>query len=141
MEKDRLFLSLVCMSQSELKKFLEKELILNYGSRNVICRDGYLMARGETPVTLIAHLDTIHKTLTGMNDIIINGDCVTSKYGIGGDDRCGIWVILSLIRQGMKPTIIFTEDEDHLGGSYWAVNDFNFIDDGDKVIIKINDWG
>lgn len=35
----------------------------------------------------------------------------------------------------------FTEDEDHLGGSYWAVNDFNFIDDGDKVIIKINDWG
>ena len=35
----------------------------------------------------------------------------------------------------------FTEDEDYLGGSYWLVSDFAFINDDDKVIIKINDWG
>ena len=35
----------------------------------------------------------------------------------------------------------FTEDYDGLSGSYWWVSDFAFIDDGDKVIIKINDWG
>lgn len=35
----------------------------------------------------------------------------------------------------------FTEDYDGLSGSYWLVSDFTFIDDDDKIIIKINDWG
>ena len=112
MKNNRFFLSLVCMSQCELKEFLRKELVSNYGERNVSSKDGYLMARGEIPVTLVAHLDTVHERLPSIDEILIEGNCISSPNGIGGDDRCGVWIIISLIRQGMKPTVIFTEDEE-----------------------------
>ena len=41
----------------------------------------------------------------------------------------------------IKNNFFFYTSDDGFSGSYWLVNDFTFIDDGDKVIIKINDWG
>jgi hypothetical protein len=37
---------------------------------------------------------------------------IQSKNGIGGDDRCGVYMILKMIRDGYKPSILFCEDEE-----------------------------
>ena len=40
---------------------------------------------------------------------------LTSQDGIGGDDRCGIYMILEIIKMGFRPSILFCEDEE-IGG-------------------------
>ena len=41
----------------------------------------------------------------------------------------------------IKDNFFFYTADDGYSGSYWLVSDFAFIDDDDKIIIKINDWG
>lgn len=40
---------------------------------------------------------------------------ISSPQGIGGDDRCGIFMILELLDRGYRPTVLFCEDEE-IGG-------------------------
>ena len=83
------------MSQEELKSHLEGVLQeKGYHTQN---RKGYLYAPGKVPVLLVAHLDTVH---TMKPDIICfseDGRFVMSPQGIGGDDRCGVYMILQKI--------------------------------------------
>lgn len=106
----------ICIkTQKELKRKLFVELIdMGY---SVICEDGFLYAKGDIPILLTAHMDTVHKTqvkkcyVNKMNGKII----MRAKEGIGGDDRCGIYMILRIIKDGYKPSILFCEDEE-IGG-------------------------
>lgn len=41
----------------------------------------------------------------------------------------------------IRNNFFFYTSDDGYSGSYWLVSDFAFIDDDDKIIIKINDWG
>ena len=89
----------------ELKKYYKK---LKFG-------DGFILAKGDIPIMLVAHMDTIHKTQCTPNDIFVNvtGNVVTSTNGIGGDDRCGIFMIMDIIKKTKhRPYILFTEDEE-----------------------------
>src|SRR5699024_8016538 len=66
---------------------------------------------GEVPVLLVAHLDTVH---TMKPDIICfseDGRFVMSPQGIGGDDRCGVYMILQII-QDARCHVLFCEDEE-----------------------------
>ena len=103
-------------SQSELKVYLEKVLLNSYAE--VIARDGYLYAKGNIPVLVTAHMDTVHKE-TCKDIKAINteeGKALWSPQGIGGDDRCGVWMIVKLISQTkLRPYILFCEDEE-IGG-------------------------
>lgn len=113
-----LFVNLCQMTQKELKMYLTSSL-LHYGY-DVVSEDGFLYAKGTMPVVLTAHMDTVHKeqpvkdyydwkTQTG--DHIIS-----SPQGIGGDDRCGVYMILSILATtDYRPYIIFCEDEE-IGG-------------------------
>lgn len=40
---------------------------------------------------------------------------ISSPQGIGGDDRCGVFMILELLDRGYRPTVLFCEDEE-IGG-------------------------
>lgn len=104
------FKDILKMKQENLKQFLYE--MLKEKGYNPIFRDGFIFAKGETPVMLVAHMDTVHKS--EVKEIYVS-DCgnITSPQGIGGDDRCGIFMITQLLQY--KPYVLFTEDEE-IGG-------------------------
>lgn len=106
------FVEICKMSQMQLKKFLNKELSKYY--KNVISQDGFIYVKGKDKICLTAHMDTVHKELIKYVDIKKeNGKhIISSPQGIGGDDRCGIYMILKILEAGFRPSIVFCEDEE-----------------------------
>lgn len=100
------------MEQHDLKKYLVNTL-KSLGYDKVHNEDGYVYVKGETPVMLLAHMDTVHKSapiiITMKNTA--KGTELSSPFGIGGDDRCGIFMILEIIKD-LKCSVLFTEDEE-----------------------------
>ena len=105
-----LFEKLVKATQSRLLALLPTEL-KNRGMRDIVATDDYILAHGNVPVMLVAHLDTVHKET--VKEIYKVGGAWSSPQGIGGDDRCGIYMILSLIEKlPFKPYVLFSTDEE-----------------------------
>lgn len=100
------------MSQPKLKAYLEKSLKSN--GYEVVSSDGFIYAKGTFPVMLVAHMDTVHKESVKFIVYAKNKDMISSPQGIGGDDRCGVYMILNII-QHYKCSVLFTEDEE-IGG-------------------------
>ena len=110
------FVELCKLTQEELKEVLPKKL-LAAGYTDVVTDDGFIYAKGEFPVLLTAHMDTVHvhKIIDFYEYVDTNGNhIISSPQGIGGDDRCGIYMILDIIKE-YKPSILFCEDEE-IGG-------------------------
>lgn len=106
---DDLFMEILRMTQSELKKFLFSKL--KEQGYKPISNKGYLYAKGDIPILLVAHLDTVHKEIPSIICISDDGRYIMSPQGIGGDDRCGVYMIL-LILKSLKCHILFCEDEE-----------------------------
>lgn len=100
------------MSQKTLKKYVTEELKKTY--KDVVVDDGFVFAQGEFPVLLVAHMDTVHQKLPEV--IIYNSKTksLSSPQGIGGDDRCGVYMILEIIKK-YNCSVLFCEDEE-VGG-------------------------
>lgn len=101
---------LLKLSQEELKKVLYEYLIIK--KMNPIFEDGFVYAPGNIPVLLVAHMDTVFKEQP--KQIIYNkfeDRIYNPNGGLGGDDRCGIYAILSLLDK-YRPYVLFTEDEE-----------------------------
>lgn len=100
------------MEQHDLKKYLVNTL-KSLGYDKIHNEDGYVYVKGETPVMLLAHMDTVHKSapiiITVKNTA--KGTELSSPFGIGGDDRCGIFMILEIVKD-LKCSVLFTEDEE-----------------------------
>lgn len=97
------------MSQSTLKCYLELHLQDNgYATVN---KKGFLYAEGNIPVLLVAHLDTVHHDKPEIICFSEDMRYIMSPQGIGGDDRCGVYMILQLIRD-FKCHVLFCEDEE-----------------------------
>lgn len=113
-EKD--FVSICKLTQGELKDRLGDALASVYDTVHV--DDGFIYAKGELPVAVVAHMDTVHKVTCCQVSKRKVGDryVLCSNQGIGGDDRCGIYIILKLLERGLRPHVIFTEDEE-IGGA------------------------
>lgn len=52
---------LVKKNQEELLKYAKKKL-KKMGYKNIFATGNYILALGDVPVMLVAHLDTVHKT-------------------------------------------------------------------------------
>jgi hypothetical protein len=100
------------MTQSDLKKFVTRQLKTTHNK--VIEGDGYVFAQGEFPVLLVAHLDTVHKELPKTISYDKKTDSLSSPQGIGGDDRCGVYMIFEVLQQ-FNCSVLFCEDEE-IGG-------------------------
>ena len=100
------------MSQPALKNYVTSQL--GYTHNTVSQGDGYVYAKGNFPVLLVAHMDTVHKNLP--STILYNSETqtVSSPNGIGGDDRCGIYMVLEVVKK-FNCSVLFTEDEE-IGG-------------------------
>lgn len=105
------FISICLKSQAELKAYLQTQLMA-FGYEP-IDEDGYLYAQGGFPVLLVAHMDTVHKSPPRTIWTTLEGDMVKANEGIGGDDRCGVYMILEILKRfERKPHVLFTEDEE-----------------------------
>lgn len=110
------------MTQPQLKAHLRKELVK--AKYDPICREGFLCAQGNVPVLLVAHLDTVHKEKCV--DIEQKDEyTLTSPQGIGGDDRCGVFIIMNIIKE-LNCSVLFCEDEEtgEQGARKFANSDF-----------------
>lgn len=107
-----MFRKICKMSQKDLKKFVAEKLKGTHDK--VIEGDGYVYAQGEFPVLLVAHLDTVHKELPREILYSKKTDSLSSPQGIGGDDRCGVYMVLEVIKK-FHCSVLFCEDEE-IGG-------------------------
>lgn len=116
--KDLIFY--LSQTQEELKDHLD--VLLRFKNYSPVNRDGFLYAKGDIPLLLVAHLDTEadeppyevkHDTEL---DKLYNPDGI-----LGGDDRCGVYAIMEILEK-YRPSVLFTEDEEKgLEGAHKAV--------------------
>ena len=101
--------SLVKLNQQKLFESLETIF-----SRDALSVPGkYLLVPGSAPVLLAAHLDTVHRSPVRRIEKKQNGTVLSSPEGIGGDDRCGVYALLSVHDSvPEKPWLLFTCDEE-----------------------------
>lgn len=101
------------MNQQQVHKIIGKLLEQKY--KNVINTKDYIVAIGDIPIALVAHMDTVfsypckelyYDKLKGV---------LFSPDGLGADDRAGIFSILQIIKDGLRPSIILTTDEEQGG--------------------------
>ena len=119
------FVDICKKTQTELIKWLPQMLMAQ--GYEPICGSGYIYAKGTVPVLLTAHMDTVHKET--VKDFYENEEegkhILSSPQGIGGDDRCGIYMILEIIKTH-KCSVLFCEDEEigGIGSTSFCKTDF-----------------
>ena len=105
--------------KEDLFAWLHNQLSEYYGKANTVNGGDYLFFQGNCPTMLCAHLDTVHKRQP--TTIVDDGMCVSSPQGIGGDDRCGVYAVLAILKavegEGKKPYVFFSTDEEVGGAS------------------------
>ena len=105
-----LFENICKMTQPEVKAYMEEYLTEN--GYDVINEDGFLYAKGTIPVLLVAHMDTVHTAQC--KKIVNKKGKLSSPQGIGGDDRCGVFMIATLVKEH-KCSVLLCEDEEKGG--------------------------
>lgn len=95
------------MTQTGVKAYMKGYLASKKYSP--IDEDGFLYAKGTVPVLLVAHMDTVHKEKC--KKIINNNGKLSSPQGIGGDDRCGVFMIMNIVKE-LHCSVLLCEDEE-----------------------------
>lgn len=110
------------MNAIALESFLyptQKELfeLLQVIFPNCLAYQGeFILVPGSVPVLLVAHMDTVHSESVRNICKTEDGTILMSPQGIGGDDRCGVYALVSVYAQAKKkPWLLFTCDEE-IGG-------------------------
>lgn len=96
------FNSICKLSEAGLKARLVKDL-------NMVSGDGWAYRPGSFPVLLCAHLDTVHAALP--RKITNKKGILSSPQGIGGDDRCGVYMILEILKHVDCHVAFFEQEE------------------------------
>ena len=91
-----------------MRQFLNRK----YGKNNVIATPAYLIAKGNIPVALVAHADTVFKHAPTEFFYDKDQNVLWSPDGLGADDRAGIFAITRIVGTGLRPHVIITTDEE-----------------------------
>lgn len=99
------------------QKALFKKLSRMYHGREWVCKGNFILVRGTAPILLVAHLDTVHEKPVRQICKTADGNILMSPQGIGGDDRCGVYVLVTVfdLAGDNKPWLLFTCNEE-IGG-------------------------
>ena len=135
----KLFERLVSLSQKEMHKAMAQYLKATYDK--VIFTKDYLVAIGDIPIALVAHMDTVYKTPVSNLYYDQRKGVLWSPEGIGADDRAGIFAIIKILQSGLRPCVIFTTDEEQggLGAMTLALEDCPI--EGLKYMIELDRRG
>jgi len=106
----KLLKKLCQLTQAQLLDIMADYLRRYYDK--VIVTSNYIVAEGQLPVALVAHLDTVGKVPP--QDIYYDQEktIMWSPQLLGADDRAGVFAIINIIQDGYRPHIIFTCDEE-----------------------------
>lgn len=98
------------LTQASVKATMSKFLKTKYNE--VVETKDYIYAIGDIPIALVAHMDTVFKYPAEevFYDRVKN--VIWSPDGLGADDRAGVFAIIQVIKQGLRPHIILTTDEE-----------------------------
>lgn len=106
---------LINSNQKQLRAILVNFLKKHY--KKVIATKDYIVAKGDIPVGLVAHMDTVFEdSITKRGRELFydeNKEVMYSPYGAGFDDKAGVFAIIYLIKKGLRPHVIFTTDEEY----------------------------
>ena len=110
----------ICKIHSQFALKTKLDAFMTQNGYKTYNENGFLFCVPQTktfdPVCLTAHMDTVHKE--PVKKVVIekhkakNETIISSPQGIGGDDRCGIWMIMEIVKSGLRPYVIFNEDEE-----------------------------
>lgn len=110
----KLFERLVSLSQKGMHEAMTQFLRAKYKNNVIITKD-YIVAIGDIPIALVAHMDTVYKTPVVDLYYDQRKGVLWSPQGIGADDRAGIFAIMKIIQSGLRPAVILTTDEEKGG--------------------------
>ena len=104
---------LISLSQKTVKKTVSSFLKDKYPK--VVETNDYIYAEGSIPIALVAHLDTVFEKDKEDRSFLYydtRKGVMWNPNGAGFDDRAGVFAILKIIRDGYRPHVIFTTDEE-----------------------------
>ena len=138
-EEFRLYKKILGMTQRGLLHSMDYFLHKFY--KKVITNEKFICAEGDVPVIVCAHLDTVFSTPPV--DIFYDKEenVIWSPEGAGHDDRAGVFMIMKLIGEGLRPHIILSTDEEKgcLGAAELSKLDLPFPNS--KYIIQLDRRG
>ena len=111
--KERSTFEQLCkLKQGGVMNLMRQFLNRKYGKENVISNPAFLVAKGDIPVALIAHADTVFSAPPKTFFYDQEANVLWSPDGMGADDRAGIFAITRIVATGRRPHIIITTDEE-----------------------------
>lgn len=119
-DKDyRLFEKLVSLNEKQMVQAMTQLIKSKYN--NVIATKEYIIAIGDIPIALVAHMDTVFKF--PVSDLYYDQKkgVLWSPEGLGADDRAGIFAIIKILQEGLRPSVILTTGEEEGGVGACAI--------------------
>lgn len=110
------------LNQNQLLQVMSDVLRDKY--KNVVQSSEYVIAEGDIPIALVAHVDTVfpyppHKVYYDREENVM-----WSPTGAGFDDRAGVFMILQILQHTkLRPHIILTTGEEKGGVGAFALVD------------------
>ncbi len=103
------------MTDKQLYKVMKNFLTSRYSEERVFANENFIIACGESPIAIVAHLDTVFKY--PVSDLYYDQtkNVLWSPDGLGADDRAGVFAIIKLTKITPRPSIILTMGEE-VGG-------------------------
>lgn len=110
----KLLVRKMCSLSTEKIKKVWISYLQSKNFKRVHYTDNYIIAEGDLPLCLIAHMDTVFKYQPAVNSFFYDADkeVLWYPFGAGFDDRAGIAAIYEIIESGYRPSIILTDGEE-----------------------------
>ena len=100
-----------------LEMMASRLVSLGYDASTMIQNHSFLYAPGIDPMAVVAHVDTVFARKPD-RIVSVDGkwyatfDDGNNSFGLGGDDRSGVYIIWRLLDLGHKPHVILLNDEE-----------------------------
>lgn len=117
----RLLEQILSMREMSLIQTLPRILERFYDEDSIHATKDYIYVTGDIPITLIAHLDTVHPVPPKNIYHDVKKQILWSPEGLGADDRAGVFSIINIVNDGYRPSIIFTTKEETGGHGAFAL--------------------
>lgn len=109
---------LINSKESQTKKLMSLYLRNHYNQADILETKDYIIAKGDIPVALVAHMDTVWEDFKGNKKHLYHDrlkGVLWCPEGAGFDDKIGLFLIYKILESGRKPHIVLTTGEE-IGG-------------------------
>lgn len=133
------------LSAPSVKKLMHQALAEYYDPDNIIVGEdtSYIIAKGDIPVALVAHMDTVFSKPAYEFFHDEKANVLWSPQGLGADDHAGLTAIWSILAEGYCPHVILTDKEEVGGiGALQLIKDYPTFPFKDlKFLIELDRQG